>query len=58
MTNLPDSNKGGAKGHVLVKDLWASLSEQPERKFSPNRSLMLPGRIACRVCLALAFLLF
>ena len=55
VTNIPDSNKGGAKGHVLVKGLWASLSEQPKMKFSPNRSLMLPGRIACRVCPALVF---
>ncbi|KAL6332099.1 hypothetical protein AAG906_020780 [Vitis piasezkii] len=43
VTNLPDSNKGGAKGHVLVKGLWAELLEQPEREFTPNRSLALPG---------------
>ena len=50
VTNLPDSMKGGAKGHVLVKGVWAELSEHPERLFSPNRSLVLPGRVAFRVC--------
>ena len=55
VTNLPDSNKGGAKGHVLVKGLWAGLLEHPEREFSPNRSLTLPGRVAFRVCPVLVF---
>ena len=44
VTNLLDSNKGGAKGHVLVRGLWAGLMEHPERDFSPNYSLKLPGR--------------
>ena len=55
VTNLPDSNKGGAKGHVLVKGLWVGLLEHPERKFSPNRLLTLPGRVAFRVCPVLVF---
>ncbi|RVW63301.1 hypothetical protein CK203_058758 [Vitis vinifera] len=45
VTNLSDSNKGGAKGHVLVRGLWVGLSEHPEREFSPNRSLTFPGRV-------------
>ena len=55
VTNLPDSNKGGAKGYVLVKGHWASLSEPPEREFSPNHSLTLPGRVAFGVCPVLVF---
>ncbi|RVW26666.1 hypothetical protein CK203_096506 [Vitis vinifera] len=43
VTELPDSTKGGAKGHVLVRGAWAGLLEHPERPFSPNRSLVLPG---------------
>ncbi|RVX07004.1 hypothetical protein CK203_030448 [Vitis vinifera] len=35
---------GGAKGHVLVRGVWAGLMEHPERPFSPNRSLVLPVR--------------
>ena len=50
VTNLPDSNKGGAKGHVLVKGPWAGLSEHSEREFSPNYSLKLPGRATLGVC--------
>ena len=44
VTNLPDSNKGGAKGHVLVRGPWAGLLEHPERDFCPNNSLKLPSR--------------
>ena len=54
MTHLLDSTKGGAKGHVLVRGVWAGLLEHPERPFSPNRSLVLPGRASCGVCPALA----
>ncbi|RVW60311.1 hypothetical protein CK203_084067 [Vitis vinifera] len=43
VTELSDSTKGGAKGHVLVRGAWAGLLEHPERPFSPNRSLVLPG---------------
>lgn len=38
VTNLPDLNKGGAKGP------WAGLMEHPERDFSSNYLLKLPGR--------------
>lgn len=44
VTGLPDSNKGGAKGHALVKGAWVGLMEHPERDFSPNCSLKIPGR--------------
>ncbi|KAL6343261.1 hypothetical protein AAG906_022177 [Vitis piasezkii] len=50
VTHLPDSTKGGAKGHVLVRGVWAGLLEHPEIPFSPNRSLVLPGRAASGVC--------
>nr|CAN75751.1 hypothetical protein VITISV_032953 [Vitis vinifera] len=43
VTDLPDSTKEGAKGHVLVRGVWARLLEHPERPFSPNRSLVFPG---------------
>ena len=44
VTNLSDLNKGGAKGHVLVRGPWAGLSEHPERDFDPNYSLKLSSR--------------
>ena len=44
VTNLPDSNKWEAKGHILVRGLWAGLKEHPKRDFIPNYSLKLPGR--------------
>ena len=50
VTDLPDSTKGRAKGHVLVRGDWAGLSEHLERPFSPNRSLVLPGKAVCGVC--------
>ena len=53
--NLPDSNKGRAKGHVLVRGHWASLSEPPKREFTPNYSLKLPGRVALGICPVLVF---
>ena len=40
VTELPDSTKGGVKGHVLVWGAWAGLLEHPERPFSPNYSLV------------------
>ncbi|RVW98102.1 hypothetical protein CK203_029018 [Vitis vinifera] len=43
VTELPDSTKGGAKGYVVVRGAWAGLLEHPERPFSPNYSLVLPG---------------
>ncbi|RVW60443.1 hypothetical protein CK203_105723 [Vitis vinifera] len=49
VTDLPDSTKGRAKGHVLVRGDWAGLSEHLERPFSPNRSLVLQGKATCGV---------
>ena len=43
VTSLPDSIKGAARGHVLVKGLWAGLSVHPNRQFTPNHSLKVPG---------------
>ena len=48
VTELPDSIKGGAKGLVVVRGGWAGLLERPSRPFSPNYSLMIPGRFALR----------
>ena len=45
VTSLPDSTKGTAKGHVLVKGLWAGLGMHPDRPFTPNRSLKVPGMV-------------
>ena len=39
VTNLPDSTKEAAKGHVLVKGSWAGLAVYPDRPFAPNQSL-------------------
>ncbi|XP_034694861.1 uncharacterized protein LOC117921158 [Vitis riparia] len=44
VTNLPDSNKKAAKGQVLVKGVWAGLSEHPDRPFVPNQSLKIPDQ--------------
>ena len=43
VTSLPDSTKGAARGHVLVKGLWAGFSMHPDRQFAPNHSLKVPG---------------
>ena len=43
VTSLPDSTKEAAKGHVLVKGLWAGLTVHPDRHFAPNQSLKVPG---------------
>ena len=43
VTRLPDSNKGAARGHVLVKGVGAGLTEHPDRQFAPNQSLKVPG---------------
>ncbi|RVX10813.1 hypothetical protein CK203_018147 [Vitis vinifera] len=43
VTSLPDSTKGVARGHVLVKGVWAGLTEHPDRQFAPNQSLKVPG---------------
>ncbi|RVW82801.1 hypothetical protein CK203_051162 [Vitis vinifera] len=44
VTSLSDSTKGAAKGHVLVKGLWAGLGTHPDRPFALNRSLKVPGQ--------------
>ena len=46
VTELPDSTKGGATGHVVVRGAWAGLLEHPARPFNPNYSLEVPGRFA------------
>ena len=56
VTELSDSTKGRAKGHVLVQGAWAGLLEHPERPFSPNHSLVLPGKAVCRFCPAFILL--
>ena len=43
VTSLPDSTKGAARGHVLVKGIWAGLRTHLNRPFSHNRSLKIPG---------------
>ncbi|KAL6340307.1 hypothetical protein AAG906_040744 [Vitis piasezkii] len=47
VTGLPDSNKGGARGHVLVFGPWASMFEGPDREFHPLYSLHIPDRMRC-----------
>ncbi|RVW37161.1 hypothetical protein CK203_111743 [Vitis vinifera] len=42
VTSLPDSTKGAARGHVLVKGIWAGLGTHPDRPFAPNQSLKVP----------------
>ena len=46
VTELPDSTKRGATRHVVVRGAWAGLLEHPTRPFSPNYSLVVPGRFA------------
>ena len=43
VTSLSDSTKGAARGHVLVKGLWAGLTVHLDRQFAPNQSLKVPG---------------
>lgn len=43
VTGLPDSIKGAARGHVLVKGLWTGLVEHREKEFVPNWSMRIPG---------------
>lgn len=40
---LPNSIKGAAKGHVLVKGPWAGLMEHREKEFVPNQSMRVLG---------------
>ena len=55
---LPASTKGGAKGYVVVRGVWAGLLGHPERPFSPNYSMVLPGKSACGFCLTFILLSF
>lgn len=41
---LPDSTKGAARGHVLVKGPWAGLMVHWEKEFVPNQSLKVLGK--------------
>ena len=50
VTELSDSTKGGAKGHVVVRGAWAGFLERLGRPFSPNYSMVLPGMSACDFC--------
>lgn len=45
VTGLPDSNKGGTKGHVLVYGPWNGLCEGTSRECHPRCSLKIPSRI-------------
>ena len=49
VTELPNSTKGGEKGHVAVRGGWAGFSGRPGRPFSPNYSLAIPGKFALRL---------
>ena len=49
VTELPDSIKGGTTGHVVVRGAWVGFLEHPARPFSPNYSLVVPGRFALRL---------
>ena len=48
VTELPDSTKGGAKGLVAVRGVWAGLSQRASRPFSPNYTLKIPGNLVLR----------
>ena len=58
VTELPDSTKGGARGHVVVRGTWAGFLERPGRSFSPNYSMELLGKSACGFCPAFNLLSF
>ena len=57
VTELPDSTKGGAKGLVMVQGAWAG-SKHPARPFSPNYSLVIPGKFALRLLSDFYFVVF
>ena len=46
VTELPDSTKGGARGHVAVWGGCAGFSGRLGRPFSPNYFLVIPGKFA------------
>lgn len=43
VTGLSNSNKTGARGHVLVQGPWDGLVEHPD--FRPRHTLSIPSRI-------------
>ena len=49
VTELPDSTKGGVRGHVAIRSGWAGFSGRPGKPFSPNYSLVIPGKFALRL---------
>ena len=40
---LSNSNKGWAKGHVLMSNLWSESTEGPDKFLKPTRSLKIPS---------------
>ena len=58
VTELPNSTKGGAKGHMVVRGAWAGFLEHPGRPFSLSYSMELPGTLACGFCPAFNLLSF
>ena len=58
VTELPDSIKGGAKGHVAVRGVWAGSPGRPGRPFSPNYSLVIPGKFALTLLSGFYFVVF
>ena len=57
VTRLPDSNKGWAKGHVLVSDPWRGSFDGPDGVFNLQHSLDIPSRICfCNLCLFFAII--
>lgn len=57
VTGLPNSNKGGAKGHVLVRGPWVGLVEHSDRYFCPRHTLSISGRIGS-IFLCLLFVVY
>ena len=55
VTELPDSTKGGAKGLVAVRGVWAGLSQRASWPFSPNYTLKIPGNLVLRFFIRILF---
>ena len=56
---LPDSNKGGANGHVLVSSSWSGLYERQDKAFFSQRSIKISSRICpCNLCPSFAIVFF
>ena len=57
VTRLPDLNKGGAKGHVLVSGPWRGSFDGPDEVFNLQHSLEISSRIClCNLCLFFAII--